>query len=229
MRGVFISFEGGEGCGKSTQIRRVAARLEKMGRKVLETREPGGTDLGEAIRHLLKHSSAGQEMCSVSEMFLFCAARAQLVRSVIVPALEIGCVVLCDRFLDSTTVYQGMVRGLTPELVAASQQLAVGEFLPKLTILLDLPVEVARVRLMKRVRPVEVARLQPRSAVKGQLHLFGVDPDRIGSESDTFHQKVRDGYLELAKSEPERIKVIDASGTPVAVGRSIWEHVQLVI
>jgi dTMP kinase len=211
MRGTFISFEGGEGCGKSTQIQRLAARLEKTSRKVLVTREPGGTAVGETIRHLLKHTPPGQDICPESELFLFAAARAQLVRSVILPALAKKMVVLSDRFHDSTTVYQGMVRGVDPELVAAINWLAVGECVPRLTIVLDVPVTEGRRRLMRRPRPV------------------GSEHDRFEEEPLGFHRQVARGYLRLAEAEPKRVKVVDGRGTPDAVEAAIWEHVQHVL
>ncbi|MBI5821282.1 MAG: dTMP kinase [Verrucomicrobia bacterium] len=211
MRGVFISFEGGEGCGKSTQIRRLAKRLEGMGRKVVQTREPGGTHLGEAIRHLLKHSPAGYGMCAESEMLLFSAARAELVRKVIQPALAEGAVVLSDRFLDSTTVYQGIVRGLDPKLVASAHRMAVGACVPQMTLLFVLPVAEGRRRVMRRVRPV------------------GGKEDRFEAESDEFHGKVLLGFLQLAKSEPKRFKVVDARRSIADVEAAVWEYVKHVI
>ncbi len=211
MAGVFISFEGGEGCGKSTQIRRLAQRLKTMGRMVVETREPGGTDLGEVIRHLLKHSPAGRGMCPETEMLLFSAARAELVRKVIQPALTKGAVVLSDRFHDSTTVYQGIVRGLNPKLVAAAHRLAVGDCVPQLTLLLVLPVDEGRRRMMRRVRPV------------------GGEEDRFEAESNDFHGKVLLGFLQLAKSEPKRFKVVDARRSVAEVEASIWEYVKHVL
>ena len=211
MRGVFISFEGGEGCGKSTQIRRLAKRLQSTGRKVVQTREPGGTDLGEAIRHLLKHSPAGHGMCAESEMLLFSAARAELVRKVIRPALAEGAVVLSDRFHDSTTVYQGIVRGLDPKLVASAHRMAVGDCVPQLTLLLVLPVAEGRRRMMRRVRPV------------------GGEADRFEAESNDFHGKVLLGFLQLAKSEPKRFKVVDARRSIAEVEAAVWEYVKHVV
>lgn len=211
MSGVFISFEGGEGCGKSTQIRRLAKRLEAIGRKVVQTREPGGTDLGEAIRHLLKHSPAGHGMCAESEMLLFSAARAELVRKVIRPALAEGAVVLSDRFLDSTTVYQGIVRGLDPRFVASAHYIAVGDCVPQMTLLLVLPVAEGRRRTMRRVRPV------------------GGEEDRFEAESDEFHGKVLLGFLQLAKSEPRRFKVVDARRSITDVETAVWEYVKHVV
>ncbi len=211
MAGVFISFEGGEGCGKSTQIQRLAARLGKTGRKVVVTREPGGTMLGETIRHLLKHAREGRGMCPESELLLFSAARAQLVRSVILPALAEDAVVLSDRFFDSTTVYQGMVRGLDPLMVAAVHQMAVGDCVPRLTVVLALPVKEGRKRLMRRVRPV------------------GGEHDRFEAESDEFHQNVLKGFLQLAEAEPKRVKVVDAGGTVDAVEKAVWRIMRRVL
>lgn len=211
MAGVFISFEGGEGCGKSTQIKRLAARLQEMGRKVVLTREPGGTLLGETIRHLLKHAREGRGMCPESELLLFSAARAQLVRSVIRPALAEGAVVLADRFLDSTTVYQGMGRGLDPLMVASVHQMAVDDCVPRLTLVLSLPVKEGRKRLMKRVRPV------------------GGAQDRFESEPDEFHERVLQGFLQLAKAEPKRVKVVDAAGKVDEVEKAVWRIASRVV
>jgi dTMP kinase len=142
MPGLFITFEGGEGCGKSTQIERLAERLRAEGRTVHQTREPGGTTLGEAIRNLLQHDEAGHGMCAESELLLFAAARAQIVRERILPALERAEIVLCDRFLDSTTVYQGVARDIDPIEVAAMNQFACGGLIPDLTLLIDLDPEI---------------------------------------------------------------------------------------
>ena len=137
-RGLFISFEGSEGCGKSTQIQRLAAHLGGLGKNVLLTREPGGTEIGEHLRELLQFSKAGHAMCAETELLLFTASRAQLVREKIAPALAAGTIVLADRFLDSTTVYQGVARRLDPAQVAAINRFAVGDCLPDLTFILDL-------------------------------------------------------------------------------------------
>src|SRR5271170_189477 len=149
----FISLEGGEAVGKSTQITRLAERLTKLGHKTLVTREPGGTPLGESIRHLLKHSPEGRGMTPQTELLLFLASRAELVRKVIVPALDRGVWVLCDRFMDSTTVYQGAGRQLPSEVVERINAFAVGTHLPGLTLVLDLDPESARRRQTHRVRP----------------------------------------------------------------------------
>ncbi len=184
-RGQFISFEGSEGCGKSTQIARLKARLEASGRQVLLTREPGGTSAGEAIRDLLQHSQEGEGMTAETELLLFAASRAQLVRGVIAPALERGTWVLADRFLDSTTVYQGIARGLDRAAVAAINGFAVGETLPHRTVLLDISVAETRRRIP-------------------------LPTDRIEREPDAFFEKVRSGYLQIAKSDPGRFVVLDA-------------------
>src|SRR5471032_2706845 len=153
----FISLEGGEAVGKSTQIERLAARLHGLGHKTLVTREPGGTPLGESIRHLLKHAPEGRGMTPETELLLFLASRAELVRKVIVPALDAGTWVLCDRFLDSTTVYQGAGRRLPLEIVTRINAFAVGPHLPGLTLVLDLDQEEARNRLLKRTGSIPAA------------------------------------------------------------------------
>ena len=138
-KGILISFEGSEGCGKSTQIRRIADRLEDIDhREVVVTREPGGTLIGEDIRHLLMHAEEGEAMFPETELLLFAASRAQLVREVIFPAVEEGKIVLCDRFLDSTTVYQGVARQIAEDPVTQINNFAVGEIIPDLTIILDI-------------------------------------------------------------------------------------------
>ncbi|HWL53160.1 MAG TPA: dTMP kinase [Chthoniobacteraceae bacterium] len=202
MRGNLISFEGGDGTGKSTQIERLARRLTAAGRRVVHTREPGGTRLGEAIRALLQTSKEGEGMQPETELLLFAASRAELVRSVIQPALESGAIVLADRFLDSTTVYQGLARRLDPEEVAQVNAFALGGLRPDLTLLLDLEPHLARERLTARLAP-------------------GETPDRMESQPEAFHQAVRDGYLKIARAEPQRIRLVDASGAVDTVAQSI--------
>ena len=190
QRGKFITFEGSEGCGKSTQIRRFVDHLKDCGLEVLTTREPGGTVVGEKIRHLLQFDQEAADMTPESELLLFAASRAQLVRSEIAPALERGTWVVADRFLDSTTVYQGIARGLDLASVKAINAFAVGETRPDLTILLDLDVEVGHSRAV--------------AASAGK-------EDRMEAQPMAFFHSVRQGYLDLAKEEPGRIAVIDAS------------------
>lgn len=198
-KGLFISFEGSEGCGKSTQIARLATLIRDSGREVITLREPGGTPIGEQIRNLLQYDEAGKAMTPEAEILLFAASRAQLVREVIRPALQRDAVVLCDRFLDSTTVYQGVARALAQEEVQAINGFAVRETLPHLTILLDLDAAEGRRRAAGRKGP----------------------KDRMEQEDEGFYESVRQGYLELARAYPSRIAVIAAVGGEGEVEASI--------
>ena len=202
--GIFISFEGSEGSGKSTQIDRLVSRLEDK-EEVMVTREPGGTQIGEEIRHLLKHSASGEEMFPETELLLFAASRAQLVREVIYPALDEGKVVICDRFLDSTTVYQGVARKLSSEPVHVINSFAVGELQPDLTIVIELPAEIGLKRIKHRASDL---------------------PDRMEKENIQFYQLVRDGYLVLAESMPDRFVVIDGNRPAEEIEEDIWATVQ---
>jgi len=205
MTGLFITFEGGEGCGKSTQIAALKARLEAMGKTVVQTREPGGTALGESVRNLLQYDDAGQGMSPEAELLLFAASRAQHVRELIAPAIAEGQIVLCDRFLDSTTVYQGVARAIDSKKVDTINQFAIGDTKPDLTILIDLPPEIG------------LARVHARS--DGQL-------DRMEKEAIGFFQAVRQGYLDLAKSEPKRFLVLDGSQSVEELETQIWQKVE---
>jgi dTMP kinase len=204
MAGLFISFEGGEGCGKSTQIAALKAHLEAEGHAVIQTREPGGTPLGESVRNLLQHDEAGQGMSPESELLLFAASRAQHVKELIAPAVGDDKIVLCDRFMDSTTVYQGVARAIDAEQVAVINEFAVGQTKPDLTILIDLPPEIG------------LARVHARS--NGQL-------DRMEREAIEFFQAVRKGYLNLASSQPERFLVLDGSKSIEELETKIWQSV----
>ena len=197
--GIFITLEGSEGCGKSTQIRHIAGFLRQGGHEVVILREPGGTVIGEAIRHLLQHDEDAAGMTPEAELLLFAASRAQLVREVIRPALERGAIVLCDRFLDSTTVYQGVARALCRNDVAALNEFSVGATLPDLTLLLDLDSGEGRRRAAGRKGP----------------------SDRMEQEGAEFYEAVRKGYLELTTENPQRFIVIDAGGSEEAVSVSI--------
>lgn len=192
QRGKFISFEGSEGCGKSTQIRRFVEWLREGGREAIVTREPGGTLVGERIRQLLQHDPEAEALSPESELLLFAASRAQLVREVVLPALAAGKWVVADRFLDSTTVYQGVGRGLDPEAVRRINEFAVGTAVPDLTFLLDLDAATGHARAV---------------AASGDRR------DRMEDQPLAFFEAVRRGYLDLAAAEPERIAVIDASAT----------------
>lgn len=203
-KGFFLSFEGSEGCGKSTQIRLLAETLRALGHEPLLVREPGGTPAGEMIRHLLQHAPEGEALTPEAELLLFAASRAQLVREVIRPALEAGRIVISDRFLDSTTVYQGVARKIPPEETARINHFAVGGLLPDRTFLLDLD------------RPTALARMNGRNQTA----------DRIERESEEFFEAVRRGYLELATRENSRIRVLDAALPAPAIAAQIRDNLQ---
>jgi dTMP kinase len=202
--GLFITFEGSDGCGKSTQIRRLAAHLRRLGHRVMVTREPGGTPVGERIRHLLKFSKSGHAMTPEAELLLFSASRAQLVREKILPALALGEVVLCDRFADSTTVYQGVGRKLDAACVAHLNDFAIAARKPDLTLVLDLDVATGLARAQRKTRT----------------------RDRMESQRRSFYQAVRRGFQALARREPRRVKLIDASRSVDEVAHAIWHIVK---
>jgi dTMP kinase len=202
----FITFEGSEGSGKSTQINLLATRLTKAGVPLLVTREPGGTPIGEKIRHLLQFAPESVAMTPETELLLFEASRSQLVRELIQPALDRGSVVICDRFADSTTVYQGVARRLDPEMVREMNDFAVGNCWPDLTFLLDIDIEAARARMLRRVRPAG-----------------GVD--RMEQEPVQFYQDVCVAYRQLAEREPDRIQVIDGRSSATEIEQQIWRAI----
>ena len=200
-RGRFITIEGGEGAGKSTQLRRLAAALRGRGIDCLLTREPGGTEGAEAIRELLVHGPA-ERWRPLAELYLFLAAREDHLHRAVLPALARGAWVLCDRFADSTRVYQGIAGGLGLELVDRLQAPLLERHRPDLTLVLDLPVEVGITRCVQR----------------GALA-------RFEAKGRAYHQRVRDGFLELARLEPGRFAVIDASGDEEAVAVAVLRAV----
>jgi dTMP kinase len=204
----FITFEGSEGCGKSTQVTRLAARLAKAGVPLLVTREPGGTGIGEKIRDLLQFAPESVAMTPETELLLFEASRSQLVREVIQPALDRGAVVISDRFADSTTVYQGVARRLSQEMVGHLNDFAVGNCWPDLTFLLDVDVETARARMLRRVRPAA-----------------GID--RMEQEPLKFYEAVCLAYRELAAREPYRICMLDGMRSPDEIEREIWDVITM--
>lgn len=207
VRGRLITFEGPEGGGKSTQAAMLIARLEERGIEIIYTREPGGTKLGEAIRGILQYDAAGEDPCPESEVLLFEASRAQLVRKVIQPALARGAWVVCDRFFDSTTAYQGFGRGFSVELIETINRFAIGDTMPDMTILLDVNISLGMQRCAKR---------QAGKKIKY---------DRIESEALEFHEKVRQGYLELARRYPERFRKVDAMRHAEPIAADIWKLV----
>lgn len=200
-RGRFITFEGGEGSGKSTQIRMLAERLDTENIRAIVTREPGGSPGAEIIRHVVL-SGVGKQFGPEAESLLFAAARDDHVRSVIEPALAQDIWVLCDRFIDSTRVYQGSLGNVDPKLLRAMERVTIGSLRPDVTIILDVPVEVGMQRATAR---------------------RGSDtPDRFEAEGINFHQRLRDAYRQIAADEPERCILIDATEDPARVAGKVW-------
>jgi dTMP kinase len=208
LKGFFVTFEGPEGSGKSTQAARLSARLQSDGHEVVQVREPGGTRTGEAIREILQHNRGGEPLHAWAEVLLFAASRAQLVEQVVRPAVQRGAWVVSDRFLDSTTAYQGYGRGLDLDEVQRVNRLAVQGAIPDLTLLLDVPVRLGFERLAARAAAARCGR------------------DRIESEETGFHERVRAGYLELAARYPSRFRVLDGALAPEAVEKAVWNAVR---
>ena len=196
MRGKFITFEGIEGCGKTTQIALLADALRSDGHNIVLTREPGGTVIGERIRQVLL-DGAHSAMAPLAELFLYAAARNQHVEEVILPALEAGKTVLCDRYADATTAYQGTARDLDPEILAEVHRIATEGLWPDLTVLLDLPAQEGLTRALERNRKCAESSKE----------------DRFEREALEFHERVRAGYLEIARKDPNRVVVTDATGS----------------
>jgi dTMP kinase len=209
LASAFITFEGIDGCGKSTQLRMLASELRLRGQEVVVTREPGGTPLGVRIRQLLLDSE--EQVDPLAELLLYAADRAQHVRTHVRPALDSGHIVLSDRYADATVAYQGAGRGFPDELVSELVALATGGLMPHLTLIFDLPVD-------------ESQRRQERRTSKGHKQ------DRLDAEDAAFHTRVRDAYLRIAAAEPERVRVIDASGsvqeTQVLVMRAVMPFLE---
>ncbi len=210
-KGLFITFEGTEGCGKSTQIELLAKTLRVLGYRVHMLREPGGTPVGEEIRHTLKHSKANVAMTPETELLLVNASRAQLVREIIRPALAVGEVVLSDRFYDSTTAYQGHGRGLDLALVKSVIDFAVGDTRPDLTLFLHVSPEVSAERLLSRQSILPFIR------------------DRMEEGDRNFFTRVARGYDAIAAAEPHRVCVVDGTGSIEFVCAKIWEQVQPIL
>ncbi|MGN6775719.1 dTMP kinase [Rhizobium sp.] len=203
--GLFVSFEGGEGAGKSTQIRRLAERLRERGHEVLVTREPGGSPGAEAVRHVLL-SGAAEMFGTRMEAILFAAARNDHVEDIIRPALSRGTIVLCDRFMDSSRVYQGVTGNLEPDYIEALQRVAVNGVIPHCTLILDIPAEVGLERARKRASAVTA-------------------PDRFEKEEMQTHEKRREAFLDIAAREPERCHIIDAQKSEDEIAAEIAEIV----
>lgn len=191
MTGAFITFEGIDGCGKSTQLRLLASELRVRGLEIITTREPGGTTLGQRLRAALL--DVEEQVDPLAELLVFAADRAQHVRAVLLPTLKADRIVLSDRYADATVAYQGYGRGFKPDLIKEIVQLATDGLMPDLTLLFDLSVAESAVRTRRRVA--------------------SKNSDRLDSEDAEFHRRVRNAYLEIAKAEPERFRVIDAGGS----------------
>jgi dTMP kinase len=204
-RGRFITFEGGEGSGKSTQIKTLAKRLKRAGLRTVVTREPGGSPGAEIIRHLLL-SGMGKLLGPEAETLLFAAARDDHVHAVIKPALDQGIWVLCDRFFDSTRAYQGRLGKVDPGVLNAMQRVTIGDLKPDLTIILDIPVDIG---------------MQRAAARRG-----AGAPDRFEAEDVKFHEGLRDAYRQIAAAEPQRCVLIDANAAPGVVAARVWTAVR---
>lgn len=207
MRGRFVTLEGPEGSGKSTQAARLVAELEALGLEVLYTREPGGTPTGDMIRGILQHDTSGEVILPESELLLFAASRAQLVGRIIRPALERGTWVICDRFIDSTTAYQGYGRGFPIDVVQNINAFATGGLLPDITFLLNVDVATGAERMAQRNQKA------------------GRNKDRFEREDMSYHQRVHAGYLALAQREPGRFCVVNAARGPEEVFKDLWAAV----
>jgi dTMP kinase len=207
MSGVFVTLEGGEGSGKTTQLTFLARRVEALGWDALTTREPGGTALGARVRELLV-CLTGDPPTPVAELFLYAADRAHHVQTVILPALEAGRAVLCDRYADATEAYQGCGRGLPLEVVREVNRVATGGLQPHRAVVLDLPPGEGVRRSLERQRSEE-----------------GPREERFEAEAMAFHERVRTGYRALAEDQPERVRMVDALGPPEAVAERVWAEV----
>lgn len=205
MTGFFITFEGGEGAGKSTQVERLSARLREAGRETVVTREPGGSPRAERIRASIL-AGQGKPFGPLAEALMFCAARADHVETVIRPALARGAVVVCDRFSDSTRAYQGSRGEVDEGTLRALERVVVGETRPDLTFILDVPAATG------------LARAAARREGRG-------DADRFEAEDTAFHERLREAFLAIARAEPARCRVVDGEREPEAIASEIWESV----
>jgi dTMP kinase len=204
---IFLTFEGPEGSGKSTQLRYLAERLRSIGREVVETREPGGTDIGTLIRRILLDPE-NRELSATAELLLMFASRAQNVDQCILPALASGCIVLSDRFTDSTLAYQGAGRGLESEVIRKLDRIACRGLAPDLTLLIDIDTDIG------------LARASARNCATGNVET------RLDQEAVAFHRRVRHGFQELATNDPQRVRLIDGNRSQDAVAEDVWNAVE---
>jgi len=228
QRGLFITFEGGEGSGKSTQVQLLKARLEAASRRVVQMREPGATPMGEELRQLLLTST---NIAPRTEMLLFEAARAELVQKLIKPALSGGIDVICDRFIDSTTAYQGYGLGIEMDIITHLNTHVIDGCLPDLTVLLDIDPEVGLARASEEAAGDAIeGHWQKGLAFEDEVpDASGSGGKRQGGRDKAFHRRVRRGYLELAKAEPQRFLVLDATLPRDELSQAIWERTQALI
>jgi dTMP kinase len=222
-RGLFITLEGTEGGGKTTQANLLAERLRSLSRTVRLLREPGGTPIGEEIRHTLKHSDQNHAMTAETELLLMNASRAQLVREIIRPALAAGEIILCDRFYDSTVAYQGYGRELDLKIVQNVIDFAVGQTRPDLTLLLMVPVAISEARRLER--QTSLLNVPPKTAGGVALPFGAPVRDRMEEADRHFFERVEKGYHAIAAAEPKRVRVIDATQSVEVVRARIWDLV----
>lgn len=201
-KGLFVTFEGGDGCGKTTQLNLVEKYLSEKGQNIIKTREPGSIGLGQKLREVLLHYDG--DVASTAEAFLFLADRAQHIEKLVLPAIEEGKIVLCDRHTDSTIAYQGYGRGENIEQIKMLNNLATQGLKPDLTLIFDVSEEIAQTRV-------------------------GAEKDRMESAGNEFHKRVRNGYLEIAKQEPSRVKVIDANLSIEEVFQQVKKYIDEII
>lgn len=224
QRGLFVTFEGGEGAGKSTQVNLLRGRLEATGRRVLNLREPGGTPLGEELRRLLLNST---NLATQTELLLFLAARSELVQKVIKPALEGGIDVICDRFIDSTAAYQGYGRKLDLALINTLNSAVIQGCAPDMTVLLDIDPDAGLSRVSEGSAGDAIEGHWQQGLSLEASPDFGKTPGkRVGGRDKAFHRRVHKGYLALAKAEPDRWLVLDASESIDVLSQAVWNRAQ---
>jgi dTMP kinase len=231
MKGIFITFEGTEGSGKSTHVQLLAERLRAEGRIVRVLREPGGTPIGEEIRHTLKHSQTNHAMTPEAELLLMNASRAQLVREVIRPALAAGEIVLCDRFYDSTVAYQGYGRRLDLDVVRAVVEFAVGDTRPDLTLFLSVPIRISEERRLARQQATLLDVPFGNKKPEGCAKLSFSEPlrDRMEEADRDFFERVEQGYKSIAAADPVRVCTIDSTQPLETVRSAVWQRTEQLL
>jgi dTMP kinase len=231
MKGLFITFEGTEGCGKSTQVELLEQRLRALSYRIRTLREPGGTPIGEEIRHTLKHSKNNAAMTSETELLLMNASRAQLVRETIRPALAAGEIVVCDRFYDSTVAYQGYGRGLDLQFVKNVTDFAIGDTRPNLTLLLSVPIEVSESRRLARKQSMllEVPPQSKKPESHAKLPFSEPVRDRMEEADRSFFERAVKGFEAIAAAEPQRVRLINGVRPVDIICAEIWELIRPIL